>query len=135
MPLKEPELRPPASQLPIGLLLLAAWMLPGMGHLLLRRRARAVVFALVVAVGFVLGIVLEGELFVPKPGDPLSYLATIASLGNGVLFVAARLLDLGQGVVTAPSYEFGNTFLLTAGMMNLLLVLDTHDIAVGKKDW
>jgi hypothetical protein len=72
---------------------------------------------------------------VPHPGDPLSYLATIASVGNGLLFFIARGVGLGQGVVTSASYEFGNTFLLTAGMMNLLLVLDAHDIATGKKDW
>jgi hypothetical protein len=124
-----------SSRLPMGLLLVAAWMLPGMGPLLLRRRSRALVFAALVVAGFVLGILLEGELFTPRPGDPLSYLATVACLGNGVLFVIARLLELGQGVVTSPAYEYGNTFLLTAGMMNLLLVLDTHDIAVGRKDW
>ena len=56
-------------------------------------------------------------------------------MGNGLLFFIARGVGLGQGVVTSASYEFGNTFLLTAGMMNLLLVLDAHDIATGKKDW
>jgi hypothetical protein len=124
-----------ARQLPLPVLMLIAWLVPGCGHLLLGRRLRAAVFFAVIAVAFVVGLLLDGELMLPHAGDPLSYLATIASIGNGVLFVVARLLGLGQGVVTAPGYEFGNTFLLTAGMMNLLLVLDTHDIAVGKKDW
>jgi hypothetical protein len=123
------------SRLPLGVLLVLAWLLPGLGHLLLGRRLRAVVFVAVVLIGFVMGVVLDGELMLPHPGDPLSYLAAFASLGNGALFFLAKYLSLGQGVVTAPGYEFGNTFLLTAGMMNLLLVLDTHDIAVGKKDW
>jgi hypothetical protein len=112
-----------------------AWLIPGLGHLLLGRRLRASVFFAVIAVAFVVGLLLDGELMLPHPGDPLSYLAAIATVGNGVLFAVARLLGLGQGVVTAPGNEFGNTFLLTAGMMNLLLILDTHDIAVGKKDW
>ena len=119
----------------MGVLLVLAWLIPGLGHLLLRRRLRAAVFAAVVLVGFILGIALDGELLLPRAGDPLSYLAAFASLGNGALFFIAKYLGLGQGVVTAPGYEFGNTFLLTAGMMNLLLVLDTHDIAAGKKDW
>ena len=112
-----------------------AWLVPGLGHMLLDRKLRAVVFCGLVVVGFLTGILLDGELILPHAGDPLSYLAAVASVGNGILFFVARAVGLGQGVVTAPAYEFGNTFLLTAGMMNLLLVLDVHDIGTGKKDW
>lgn len=123
------------SRLPLAVLIALGWLLPGLGHLLLGRKLRAGVFALLIVVAFSIGIVLEGELILPRPGDPLSYLAAIATLGNGTLFFLAKYLSLGQGTVTAASYEFGNTFLLTAGMMNLLLLLDIHDIAVGRKDW
>ncbi len=122
-------------RLPLPMLMLLAWLVPGLGHLLLGRRLRAAVFCAVIVVAFVVGLILDGELMLPHAGDPLSYLAAIASIGNGVLFFVARAFDLGQGTVTAPGYEYGNTFLLTAGMMNLLLILDTHDIAVGKKVW
>jgi hypothetical protein len=122
-------------RLPLPVLMLLAWLVPGLGHLLLGRRLRAAVFCTLIVVAFVVGLTLDGELMVPHAGDPLSYLAAIASLGNGVLFFVARHFGLGQGVVTAAGFEYGNTFLLTAGMMNLLLILDTHDIAVGKKDW
>lgn len=123
------------TTLPLQVLLLLAWLIPGLGHLLLGRTRRAPVFAVVILIAFAVGIALHGELILPKSGDPLSYLAFVAVLGNGVLFVAAKLLGLGAGVVTSASYEFGNTFLLTAGMMNLLLLLDVHDIVTGKKDW
>jgi Family of unknown function (DUF6677) len=122
-------------RLPPPLLMVGAWLFPGLGHLLLGKRLRAAVFACLVVVSFAVGILLQGELVTPTPGDPLSYLAAIACAGNGVLFLFGKLLDLGQGVVTAASFEYGNTFLLTAGMMNLLLVLDIHDILVGRKDW
>lgn len=121
--------------LPLPALMGLAWLVPGLGHLLLGRRRRAAVFVAVIAVAFTVGIILRGELILPRPGDPLSVLAAIASLGNGCLFFLAKALGLGDGVVTAAGYEFGNTFLLTAGMMNLLLVLDVHDIAVGHKDF
>jgi len=125
----------PGTRLPVPVLVLLAWIVPGFGHLLLGRRLRAAVFFAVISVGFVIGLALDGELILPHAGDPLSFLAAIAGVGNGLLFFVARALNLGQGTVTAPGYEFGNTFLLTAGMMNLLLLLDTYDIAVGKKDW
>lgn len=112
-----------------------AWLVPGLGHLLLGRKQRAAVFALVVVVSFVVGILCQGELILPKAGDPLSYFATVATVGNGILFFVARFLGLGDGVPTAVTYEYGNAFLLTAGVMNLLLMLDAYDIAVGKKEW
>jgi len=127
--------KPRQVPLPLTALLIAAWLVPGLGHLLLRRRARAAVFAAVIVTAFVVGLLLDGELITPKAGDPLSLLAFVAILGNGALFFAARLLDLGQGVVTSPAFEYGKTFLLTSGMMNLLLLLDVHDIVSGRKDW
>ncbi len=123
------------AALPLPVLMVLAWLVPGLGHLLLGRRLRAGVFFAVVVIAFLVGTALDGELILPHAGDPLSYLAAIASIGNGVLFFVARAVGLGQGVVTSPAYEFGNTFLLTAGMMNLLLILDVHDIRTGKKDW
>jgi len=127
--------KPVGMSLPLLVLLGLAWFVPGLGHVLLGRRLRAVVFFVVIVVAFLAGLRLDGELIVPHAGDPLSYMAAIASVGNGLLFFIARGVGLGQGVVTSAAYEFGNTFLLTAGMMNLLVVLDTHDIATGKKDW
>ncbi len=120
---------------PLPVLMGVAWLVPGLGHLLLGRRLRAAVFAAVIVVAFAVGIALRGELILPRPGDPLSVFAAVASLGNGCLFFLAKALGAGEGVVTAAGYEFGNTFLLTAGMMNLLLVLDVHDIVVGHKDF
>jgi hypothetical protein len=121
--------------LPLALLVGLAWLVPGLGHVLLGRKKRALVFALVILMSFVAGLVCQGELILPKAGDPLSYLAAVATLGNGVLFFLAKLVGWGEGLPTAVTYEYGNTFLLTAGIMNLLLMLDTYDIAVGKKDW
>jgi hypothetical protein len=43
------------------------------------------------------------------------------------------MLDLGMGLVTATTYEYGNTFLMTAGLLNFLVILDAFDIAMGRK--
>ncbi len=138
--------KPAGLTLPLPVLMALSWLVPGLGHALLGRRLRAAVFFLLVVVGFVVGLFLDGELMLPQSGDafgflsmlgsdPLRFLALVASVGNGLLFFVAHAVGAGQGVVTAAAYEFGNTFLLTSGMMNLLLVLDVRDIATGKKDW
>lgn len=114
-------------------LLIAAWLVPGVGHLLLGKRLRAAVFATVVVAGWVTGILLGGELSVPRPGSPFSWLSTFACLGDGVLYIFGKLFSLGSGEPTGAGFSYGNTFLVTSGLMNLLLVLDVSDIATNKK--
>ena len=129
-------------------LLAAAWLLPGLGHWILGKRKRAVVFLVVVCASFVTGVMLDGEIGTPKPQSPFSWLAAFACLGNGLLSIV-RLLWLngvggllanlpyglqGGGSPSAAGFAYGNTFLYTAGLMNLLAVLDVSDIARGDKD-
>ena len=116
------------------LLLIVAWLVPGLGHLILKRRLRAAVFAGVIVAAFVTGIALHGELAVPRPGAPFSWLAFAACIGNGVLYFGGRVLDVGLGNPMAQGFSYGNTFLVTAGLMNLLTVLDVSDIARGLKE-
>ena len=81
-----------------------------------------------------LGVALHGNLYRPLPGQPLTYLATLGSMGMGLPYFLLRYLAGYTGEVIAPGYEYGTAFILTAGLMNLLLVLDAWDIALGKKD-
>ena len=41
--------------------------------------------------------------------------------------------EAGQGDVVAATYEFGNTFLIVSGLLNMLIVLDVYDLATGRK--
>jgi len=111
-----------------------AWILPGLGHLYLGRRKTALLYALIVTATFLLGLSFEGRLYTIDRSQPLSILATFAVSGAGVLNLAARFLsDNPSGAILAPTYEYGCAYLLTAGLMNLLLMLDAWDIAQGKK--
>ncbi len=118
---------------PFGLLAVS-WLVPGLGHLILGRKIRAAVFAGVILACWVTGLVLQGELAVPRPGAPFSYLAFLACLGQGALYIGGRLLHLGLGNPMSIGFGYGNTFLVTAGLMNLLTVLDVSDIVRGMKD-
>lgn len=82
---------------------------------------------------FVIGLALEGRLFPFEVSQPLVALAALASLGNGLPYLVANLMRLGQGVVTAATYEYGNTFLIVSGLLNMLVVTDAYDIALGRK--
>ena len=82
---------------------------------------------------FAIGLWLNGRLFPFEISQPLVALAAFASLGNGLPYFAAMMLGLGKGVVTAATYEYGNTFVIVAGLLNMLVVLDAYDIALGRK--
>jgi hypothetical protein len=111
-----------------------AWLFPGLGHLYLRRPRTALLYALIVTATFLFGLSFEGRLYSPEPGQPLTILATFAVYGAGLLNIAARLLSSNpNGTILSVTYEYGCAFLLTAGLMNLLLMLDAYDIAVGRK--
>ena len=129
------------------MLLAAAWLIPGLGHWILGRKVRAAVFAAVVFCAFATGILLQGEVGTPKPQNPFSWLASFACCGNGLLYLVHLLwlnglgglltripFELaGGGNPSAAGFAYGNTFLYTAGLMNLLTVLDVSDIARGEK--
>ncbi len=126
----EPQERSNAESWVAGAL---GWVLPGLGHFYLGRRVRAAVFLLIIGTAVVIGCSLEGNLYRPMPDQPLSYLATLACMGTGLPYFLLRY-GLGYaGHVVAPGYEYGSAFLITAGLMNLLLVLDVLDIARGRK--
>jgi Family of unknown function (DUF6677) len=127
--------RPRASAEPGRLTLVAilAWLIPGAGHLLLGRRQKGLVFLVAIPLMFAIGIWLQGRLFPLELSDPLVFLGAIANRGIGAPYLVARFMDMGSGNVTAASYEYGNTFLMTAGLLNFLVVLDAFDIAMGRK--
>lgn len=112
---------------------LLAWVLPGGGHFWLGRRGRALGFFALVLAATAIGCRLSGNLYRMLPNQPLSVLGTLASMGMGAPYFLLRYALGYSGDVEAAGYEYGTAFLLTAGLMNLLLVLDAWDIATGKK--
>ena len=110
-----------------------AWLVPGAGHLLLGRRQKGVTFLVALAAMFAIGLGLSGRLFPFEVSQPLVALAAMAARGIGAPAFLAGWFDLGEGVVTAASYEYGNTFLIVSGLLNMLVALDAFDVASGRK--
>ncbi len=116
------------------LVAVAAWALPGCGHLILRKPRRAAVIFGVVFFSFLFGCWLRGHLYVVVPEQPLSRLATLSSMGAGAPYFVARYALEYSGDILSSTFEYGKAFLLTAGLLNALAVLDAWDIASGSKD-
>ena len=125
--------RPSAEPGALALVCLAAWAVPGAGHLWVGRTQKALVFFVALMTMFISGVLLQGRLFPFEMSEPLVALAALANAGLGLPWIAARALGLGGGVVTAVTYEYGNTFLIVAGLLNALVVLDAFDLATGRK--
>ena len=131
-PSPDPEKLPAASS-NAALAASLAWLIPGAGHFLLKRPRRGAVFLVLVLLSLVIGCSLHGRLPWQWSGSPLRVLATLGSMGSGAAYFVLRFAGY-EGDVDAPGFEYGNAFILTAGLMNLLLVLDTWDIALGRKE-
>ena len=116
------------------LAMILAYLVPGAGHFYLGYRRRAAAFFAIVFFMFVIGLAIDGNLytFAESRQALLRLLATLGSMGAGAIYFIARSFG-PHGDVTSSTYEYGTTFTLTAGLMNLLLVLDCFDIAEGRK--
>ena len=117
----------------VVLLCLASWAIPGAGHLWLGRRAKGLIFLIALPVMFAIGVAIRGRMFPFELADPLVGLAAIADRGIGATYFIASALGYGGGDVRAVTYEYGNAFLIVAGLLNMLVVIDAYDVALGRK--
>lgn len=113
---------------------IVAWLIPGAGHFALGYRRRAAAFFSIIVLMFVIGLSIDGNLYsIRESGRALlKVLASFGSMGAGLLYYIGRAMG-PHGDVTSITYEYGTTFTLTAGLMNLLLMLDCFDIGQGRK--
>ena len=115
------------------LLCVVAWFVPGAGHLWLQRTRNGVMLFTALSLMFAIGLLLGGRIFPFEPSQPLVALASIADMGIGAAYLITRLAEWGIGRVAISTYEYGNTFLITSGLLNFLVMIDVYDIAMGRK--
>ncbi len=119
----------------LGVLFLAL-LIPGAGHLYLRRKKKAIILATIIVVTFFLGIYLDGKLYGFEKGQSgsetlINYIGALAGLGNGILYILAMIFGFANGQIEKRTFELGVTFLLSAGLFNILAAADAYRCSVG----
>jgi hypothetical protein len=115
-----------------------AWIVPGGGHFLLKRPGRGALLAASVAAMFLLGLMMRGALFSPQTGDILTTVIYVGGfIGNfmsGIFYFLAVWLGYSQADVAGHVHDYGTKFLVAAGLLNVLAMVDAFEIATGKKE-
>ena len=109
------------------------WLIPGAGHLLLRRWWRGALLFVCVTTMYVLGLLMQGKVYRANAGDILDMLGFIGDLGAGGLYLLTRFMDWGQDAINMATADYGTKFIIVAGLLNVISAVDAHHIAIGKK--
>jgi hypothetical protein len=112
---------------------IAAWLVPGLGHLLLGRWGRALLFFAAVGGLVVTGYLLRGNVFPPHSGNPFGTLGFLADAGTGAFYYFSRLFEAAGPDVSRAAGDYGTRFIAAAGVVNVLAVLDVIEIATGRR--
>jgi hypothetical protein len=112
--------------------LIAGWLVPGAGHFLLRKWGRGALLSASIVSMFAMGIAMQGKLNT-SAHDILDILGLIGDLGNGLLFVVARTLDLGADQVKVTTANYGTIYIVVAGLLNVIAAVDAHNLRTGRK--
>ena len=111
---KEP--RPPISSWfgPV----VVGWLIPGGGHFLLKQRWRALLLFSSITLMFLFGLMMRGAMFKLEQAD---------------LYMLSNMLGYDQLDVAGHVHDYGTKFLVTAGLLNILAMVDAYEIATKKK--
>ncbi len=117
---------------------LAAWIIPGGGHFLQKKTGRGALILLSVAGMFLFGLAMQGMMFTPEKGDILTTLINyggfVCDLASGAFYFAAQIFGYSVPDMPGDVHDYGTKFLVTAGLLNILAMVDAYEIRIGKKD-
>ncbi|MGA3261655.1 MAG: DUF6677 family protein [Bryobacteraceae bacterium] len=113
------------------------WLVPGGGHLLLKRTGRGVLLLAAITTMFLCGLMMRGTMFTPQGDDLLTVLINwggwVGNVASGILYLMSVWLGYAQPDVAGAVHDYGTKFLVTAGLLNLLAIADAFEIARGRK--
>ena len=111
----------------------AGWLVPGLGHALLQKWGKAIVYFFGVGVLALVGLWMRGNVFSSNAADAFDMLGFLADIGSGIFyFLAGTINPLGADVSRA-SGDYGTRLFATAGVLNMLCVLEVLQIGFSSK--
>jgi hypothetical protein len=113
---------------------IAAWGVPGLGHLLLRRWLKAVVYFVAVGTLVVAGILMRGNIFQSGGADAFETLGFLADIGSGVFYFLAPKIDAAGPDVSHAAGDYGTRMIAAAGVLNMLCVLEAFEIGLRGRE-
>jgi len=123
---------PPVSSMSV-IVPAVAWLIPGAGHLIQKRWGRGLLLMASITAMFVLGLLMQGRVYMPNGGDILDMLGFVGDVGAGGLYIVTRAMDWGHGAIAHATADYGTKFIIVAGLLNFISVADAYHIAIGKK--
>ena len=109
----------------------AGWMVPGLGHILLRQWSKAVVYLLCVGGLACAGLAMQGAVFAAGAQDLFDRLGFLADLGAGGFYFLSHVIQTAGPDVAHATGDYGTRLFAAAGMLNLLTVLEAYDLGRG----
>ena len=120
-----------------GHIVAVAWLVPGGGHSLQKHHLRGAILAAVIVVTFLCGLLMRGSMFTPQTGDLLTTIIHVGGflgdLASGILYLFTVWFGYAQADVAGHVHDYGTKFLVAAGLMNVLAMVDAFEIAVGRR--
>lgn len=117
---------------------LLAWIVPGGGHFMLKKTGRGMLLGASILVTFLFGIMMRGAMFEPMRGDLLTTIiytgGYVGDMMSGILYFVTVWLGYDQPEVAGHVHDYGTKFLVGAGLMNVLAMVDAFEIVSGRKD-
>ena len=120
------------SSLP-AMVLIAGWLIPGLGHLILGKWIRALLLFLSILGMFLIGLGMQGKIYAPSTGDILDVLGFAGQLGLGLLCGLAHAFGWGAASSVNTLADYGTKFIVVAGLLNYIAAVDAHSLANGRK--
>lgn len=132
-----PSVQPKAAAEPISsmavLAPVLAWIIPGAGHFVQKKWGRGFLLMFAVVLLFVLGLAMGGKIYKSNTGDLLDMLGFVGDAGAGGLYIVSRMMDLGTALIAYATADYGTKYIVIAGLLNVMSMVDAYHIAIGRK--
>ena len=116
-----------------GAAAIAGWIVPGLGHLMLRRWRKALVYFFAVGALAVAGVLMRGSVFTFNGDDIFDRLGFFAELGSGIFYFPAHRINPAGGGYLRAAGDYGTRLIATAGVLNLLCVMEAFQLGLGRR--